>query len=67
MLGAVALQPGDLPYREFTRFSDIAKEIIVARVYLGIHFLFADTEARSQGRRAANATFRNILQPVGKK
>ena len=67
MAGAVPLQPGDLPYREFTRFSNIAKEIVVARVYLGIHFLFADTEARSQGRRAANATFRNILQPVGKK
>ena len=67
MSGAVPLQPGDLPYREFTRFSDIAKEIIVARIYLGIHFLFADTEARSQGRRAANATFRNILQPVRKK
>jgi hypothetical protein len=65
--GAVALQPGDLAYREFSKFSDIAKEIIDARVYLGIHFLFADTEARSQGRRVTNHTFHNILQPVGKK
>ena len=65
--GAVPLQPGDAPYREFSKFSDIAKEIIDARVYLGIHFLFADTEARSQGRRVANQTFRDILQPVSKK
>ena len=48
------------------KFSDIAKEIIVGRIYLGIHFRFADTEARSQGRRVANHTFKNILQPVGK-
>ena len=54
-------------YREFSRFSDIAKEVIDARVCLGIHFLFADTEARSQGRRVANYAFRNILQPVRKK
>ena len=65
--GAVPLVAGDLPYREYTRFSHIAKDIIDARVYLGIHFRFADTEARSQGRRAAMHTFKNILQPLDKK
>ena len=65
--GAVPLLPTDPLFREYTKFSDIAKEIIDARIYLGIHFRFADTEARSQGRRVANATFRNILQPLGKK
>lgn len=65
--GAVPLLPGDPLYREYTKFSAIAKEIIDARIYLGIHYRFADTEARSQGRRAANAAFRNLLQPVGKK
>jgi VCPO second helical-bundle domain len=65
--GAVPLLPTDALYREYSKFSDIAKEIIVARIYLGIHFRFADTEARSQGRRAANHTFKNILQPVDKK
>ncbi len=65
--GAVPLLPTDALYREYSKFSDIAKEIVVARIYLGIHFRFADTEARSQGRRAANHTFQNILQPVGKK
>jgi hypothetical protein len=63
----VPLLPGDAPYREYSRFSDIAKEIIDARIYLGIHFHFADTEARSQGRRVANHVFRSILQPVRKK
>ena len=37
-----------------------------ARVYLGIHYRFADTEARSQGRRVANYTFKNVLQPIDK-
>ena len=65
--GAVPLVAGDALYREYTKFSAIAKEIIDARVYLGIHFRFADTEARSQGRRVANHTFKNILTPVDKK
>lgn len=65
--GAVALLPTDALYREFSKFSAVAKEIIDARIYLGIHFRFADTEARTQGRRVANHTFKNILQPVNKK
>lgn len=43
------------------------KDVIDARVYLAIHFRFADTEARSQGRRAAMHTFKNILTPFDKK
>jgi hypothetical protein len=65
--GAVPPLATDPPCRQYTRFSDIAKEIVDARIYLGIHFRFADTEARSQGRRAAMHTFKNILEPVGKK
>jgi hypothetical protein len=65
--GAVPLLPTDALYREYSKFSDIAKEIIDARLYLGIHFRFAETEARGQGRRAAMHTFKNILQPVSKK
>ena len=64
--GAVPLLPTDALFREYSKFSDIAKEIIDARIYLGIHFRFADTEARSQGRRVANHTFKNILQPVAR-
>jgi len=65
--GAVPLLPDDPLYREYTKFSAIAKEIIDARIYLGIHFRFADTEARSQGRRVSNYAFKNILVPVDKK
>jgi hypothetical protein len=65
--GAVPLLPTDALYREYTKFSTITKEIIDARIYLGIHFRFADTEARSQGRRVANYAFKNILQPIDKK
>jgi hypothetical protein len=66
---STGLQPqaGDSPI-EYHRFSDVMKDVVDARIYLGIHFRFADTEARSQGRRVAQHTFRNILQPLdGKK
>ena len=64
---ANGLQPqaGDSPI-EYHRFSDVMKDVVDARIYLGIHFRFADTEARSQGRRVAQHTFRNILQPLDK-
>jgi hypothetical protein len=65
--GAVPLLPDDPLFREYTKFSAVAKEVIVARIYLGIHFRFADTEARSQGRRVANYAFKNILEPIDKK
>jgi len=39
--------------RTFNRFSDAAEEVVNARVYEGIHFRFADTEARKQGRHVA--------------
>ena len=58
-------QAGDSPVI-YERFSDVMKDVIDARIYLGIHFRFADTEGRSQGRRVAQHTFKNILQPVDK-
>ena len=65
---ATSLQPqaGDSPVI-YERFSDVMKDVIKARIYLGIHFRFADTEARSQGRRVAQHTFKNILQPLDSK
>jgi hypothetical protein len=63
----IPLLPTDTNYREYTKFSAIAKEVIDARIYLGIHFRFADTEARSQGRRVANYALKNILEPIDKK
>ena len=65
---AVPLEAGvDPDPRIYSKFSDVAKDVIDARVYLGIHFRFADTEARSQGRRVANHAFKEFLQPVSTK
>jgi hypothetical protein len=50
--------------RTFNRFTDAAQEVVDARVYLGIHFRFADTAARAQGRRVAQWVFKHFLRPV---
>ena len=63
--GGLVPEAGDSPIT-YERFSDVMKDVIVARIYLGIHFRFADTEGRSQGRRVAQHTFKNILQPIDK-
>ena len=49
---------------EYTKFSDMAKDVVDVRIYQGIHFRFADTEARAIARRIANFVVRNFLQPV---
>jgi hypothetical protein len=58
------LLTGDPTTITYYRFSDAAKDVIDVRIYQGIHFRFADTEARSQGRRVANHAFRNFLLPL---
>jgi hypothetical protein len=50
--------------RTYTRFSDAAQDVVDARVYLGIHFRFADTAARAQGRRVADWAFNHFLLPL---
>lgn len=50
--------------REFHRFSDAAAEVVEARILLGIHFRFADDEARAQGRHVAHWVFQKFLRPV---
>lgn len=50
--------------RTYNRFSDVAEEVVNARVYDGIHFRFADTEARKQGRHVAQWAFGHFLQPL---
>ncbi len=49
--------------RTYNRFSDAAQEVVNARVYLGIHFRFADTAARTQGRQVAKWVFGHFLVP----
>jgi hypothetical protein len=50
--------------RTYHRFSDAAQDVVDARVYLGIHFRFADTAARAQGRRVAEWAFDHFLLPL---
>jgi hypothetical protein len=55
---------GPTSSRFFTRFSDVAKEVIEARMYMGIHFRFADTEARSSAMRLGRWVYRYHLRAL---
>jgi hypothetical protein len=46
------------------RFSDVAADVVEARILLGIHFRFADTVARKQGKQVADKAFKHILRPA---
>lgn len=50
--------------RTYRRFSDAAADVVDARVYLGIHYRFADLEGRKQGRSVADWTFNHFLLPL---
>src|SRR5262245_14739941 len=50
--------------RTYSRFSDAADDVVTARVYEGIHFRFADAEARKQGRHVAQWAFGHFLKPL---
>ncbi len=50
--------------RTYNRFSDAARDVVEARILLGIHFRFADTVARRQGQQVAKWAFRHFLRPV---
>jgi hypothetical protein len=50
--------------RQFERFSQAADEVVEARILLGIHFRFADEEARQQGSRVAHWVFQKFLKPL---
>jgi hypothetical protein len=51
--------------RMYQRFTDAADEVVVARVFEGIHFSFADVEARKQGESVATWVFDRFLRPAG--
>ena len=50
--------------RTYNRFSDLADDVVEARIYMGIHFRFADTAARREGTRVATQAFNHFLRPV---
>jgi len=43
--------------RTYNRFSDAAEDVVNVRIYQGIHFRFADVQARKQGRHVAQWVF----------
>lgn len=51
--------------RDYSRFSDVARDVVDARIFMGIHFRFADTNALRQGTHVANWTFSHFLRPIG--
>jgi hypothetical protein len=48
----------------YYHFSDLSWDTVDVRIYHGIHFRFADEEARKQGRRVAQWAFRHFLRPL---
>ena len=50
--------------RIYNRFSDVASDVVEARIYLGIHFRFADVVGRRHGKQAAEWAFSHVLRPV---
>lgn len=50
--------------RTYSRFSDAAQDVVDARIYEGIHFRFADEDARKQGRHVAQWVFDHFLKPL---
>ena len=51
--------------RTYHRFSDLADDVVDGRIFMGIHFRFADTAAREQGTQIATQAFNAFLRPVG--
>jgi len=50
--------------RTYDRFSDAAADVVNARIWEGIHFRFADVQARKQGRHVAQWVFSHFLRSV---
>ena len=50
--------------REYHSFSAVADDVCEARILEGIHFRFADSIARTQGRNVATNAFKNFLRPL---
>jgi hypothetical protein len=50
--------------RTYHHFSDAVADVVNARIYEGIHFRFADVEARRQGRSVALWAFSHFFKPV---
>jgi PAP2 superfamily len=50
--------------RTYPSFSAVAAQVVNARIYLGIHFRFADTAARTHGQQVAEYVHDHYLLPT---
>jgi hypothetical protein len=50
--------------RYYSKFSDVADEVVEVRILQGIHFRTADKVARKQGKSVADYVFENYLRPL---
>ena len=50
--------------RTYQHFSDLSWDTVDVRIYHGVHFRFADEDARQQGRSVAQWVFDHFLQPT---
>jgi hypothetical protein len=59
------VNPGGDATRTFTSFSQAIDEIVLARIWAGLHFRTADVQAVQLGTNVANYAAANYFQPVG--
>ena len=59
------VNPGGPAVREFQTFSEPLAELIVARIWAGLHYRSADVEGQRLGRNVADYAAVNYFQPVG--
>jgi hypothetical protein len=62
---SVFANPGGDATRTFTSFSQALDELILARIWAGLHFRTADVQGRQLGADVANFAAANYFQPVG--
>jgi hypothetical protein len=55
--------PSAIP-REFSSFSQVIKEIRKARVWAGLHFMSADAQGATLGRKVADYREQHYFQPA---
>ena len=62
---SVFANPGGNATRTFTSFSQALDELILARIWAGLHFRTADMQGRQLGAVVAEFAAANYFQPVG--
>ena len=56
--------PTQFDTRSYSKFSEVRDEVVEARILMGIHFRFADADARKQGEHVAQWAFSHHFRPL---